>query len=112
MIGDKLIVEQHDTERATMEFHLSRQARDFYRFDEALFTLRGNILFANFHAARVFAQKMNDRRDLVSFPEQAGWALSRSQGWPILVVPRQHKWHEALLGADHGNGRALQHGRL
>ncbi len=71
MIGDKLIVEQYHTERATMEFHLSRQARDLYRFDESLFSLSGNILFANFHAARVFAQKMNDRRDLVSFPEQA-----------------------------------------
>jgi glycosidase len=54
-----------------MEFHVSRQARDRYDFDQALFTLTGNVLFANFHAARVFAQKMNARRDLVSFPEQA-----------------------------------------
>ena len=54
-----------------MEFHVSRQARDRYQFDESLFSLSGNILFANFHAARVFAQKMNDKRDLVSFPEQA-----------------------------------------
>ena len=54
-----------------MEFHVSRQVRDLYRFDESLFSLSGNVLFANFHAARVFAQKMNERRDLVSFPEQA-----------------------------------------
>ncbi|MFN2182616.1 MAG: alpha-amylase family glycosyl hydrolase, partial [Anaerolineae bacterium] len=54
-----------------MEFHVSRQARDRYQFDESLFALNGNILFANFHAARLFAQKMNDKRDLVSFPEQA-----------------------------------------
>jgi hypothetical protein len=54
-----------------MEFHVSREARDRYQFDEALFSLSGNVLFANFHAARVFAQRMNDRRDLVSFPEQA-----------------------------------------
>jgi hypothetical protein len=54
-----------------MEFHISRQARVRYRFDDSLFTLSGNVLFANFHAARVFAQKMNDKRDLVSFPEQA-----------------------------------------
>ena len=54
-----------------MEFHVSRQARDRYQFDESLFTLSGNVIFANFHAARVFAQKMNDKRDLVSFPEQA-----------------------------------------
>jgi hypothetical protein len=53
------------------EFHVSRQARDRYQFDESLFTLSGNVVFANFHAARVFAQKMNGKRDLVSFPEQA-----------------------------------------
>ena len=55
----------------TMEFHVSREARDRYQFDETLFSLSGNVLFANFHAARVFAQKMNDQRDLVRFPEQA-----------------------------------------
>ena len=54
-----------------MEFHVARQARDLYHFDESLFSLSGNVLFANFHGARVFAQKMNERRDLVSFPEQA-----------------------------------------
>ena len=54
-----------------MEFHISRQSRDLYQFDQSLFALSGNVLLANFHAARVFAQKMNDRRDLVSFPERA-----------------------------------------
>jgi hypothetical protein len=54
-----------------MEFHVSRQARDRYQFDESLFALSGNVLFANFHAARVFGQKMNDKRDLVRFPERA-----------------------------------------
>ena len=54
-----------------MEFHVARAARDHYQFDESLFSLSGNVLFANFHAARVFAQKMNERRDLVSFPERA-----------------------------------------
>lgn len=53
-----------------MEFHVSRKARDLYQFDETLFSLSGNVIFANFHAARVFAQKMNDRRDLLSFPER------------------------------------------
>ncbi len=55
----------------TMEFHISRQARDRYQFDASLFTLNGNVVLANFHAARVFAQKMNQKRDLVNFPEQA-----------------------------------------
>ncbi len=54
-----------------MEFHVSRQARDKYQFDESLFSLSGNVIFANFRAARLFAQKINARRDLVSFPEQA-----------------------------------------
>jgi len=54
-----------------MEFHISRQARNRYQFSESLFSLSGNVLFANFYAARTFAQKMNDKRDLVSFPEQA-----------------------------------------
>src|SRR5438876_9437328 len=53
-----------------MEFHVSREARDRYQFDETLFSLNGNVVFANFHAARVFAQKINDKRDLIRFPEQ------------------------------------------
>ncbi len=53
-----------------MEFHISRQARDRYQFDQALFSLSGNVIFANFHAARVFAQKMNEMQDLVRFPER------------------------------------------
>jgi hypothetical protein len=58
-------------DRAVREFHVSRKARDRYQFDDSLFALSGRVVFANFHAARVFAQKMNERRDLVAFPEQA-----------------------------------------
>jgi glycosidase len=56
---------------APIEFHISREARDFYQFDQSLYSLRGNVIFANFHAVRVFTQKMNSKRDLVSFPERA-----------------------------------------
>ncbi len=56
---------------ATFEFHISRAMRERYRFDQVLFSLSGNVVFANFHAARVFAQRMNARRDLARFPEQA-----------------------------------------
>ena len=56
---------------AHFEFHVSRDSRDRYQFDEALFSITGNVVFANFHAARVFAQKMNQKRDLVNYPEQA-----------------------------------------
>ena len=54
-----------------MEFHVSREARDAYQFDQSLFSFNGNVVFADFHAARVFAQRMNERRDLVHHPEQA-----------------------------------------
>ncbi len=54
----------------SMEFHISRQARDQYQFDQTLFSLTGNVIFANFYAVRLFAQQMNARRDLVRFPEQ------------------------------------------
>ncbi len=60
------------TERngVVMEFHVSRKARDLYQFDDLLFSLSGNAIFPNLHAARVFSQKMNERRDLINFPEQ------------------------------------------
>ncbi len=53
------------------EFHISNQTRQRYNFDEAIFTFNGNVIFANFHAARIFAQKMNAQRDLINYPEQA-----------------------------------------
>jgi len=53
------------------EFHISRQARDRYQFDAALFALSGNTIIADFQAARRFAQKINAQRDLIRFPEQA-----------------------------------------
>jgi len=56
---------------ALWEFHISRAARTRYQFDDTLFAFNGNVIFANFHAARVFAQRMNERRDVVNFPEQA-----------------------------------------
>lgn len=51
------------------EFHISRQARDHYQFDELMFGQAGNVIFANFHAARLFATKMNLKRDMINFPE-------------------------------------------
>jgi glycosidase len=55
----------------TLEFHVSREARDIYGLDEGLFSLDGNVILADFHGARVLAQKMNEKRDLVHFPERA-----------------------------------------
>lgn len=56
------------------EFHVSRQARDRYQLDESLFALSGNVILANFHAARIFAQRINQKRNLIEFPEQAAKA--------------------------------------
>ena len=54
-----------------MEFHISRKTRDRYRFDDSIFSLNGNVILANFHAARTFAQKINEKKDLKSFPDHA-----------------------------------------
>jgi glycosidase len=56
------------------EFHVSRQARDRYQFDQSLFASNGTVLFANFRAAREFAERMNSQRDLARFPERAARA--------------------------------------
>jgi len=56
---------------ATMEFHVSRKARGKYQFEDQLFTATGSVVFADFHGARLFAQKMNEKRDLANHPEQA-----------------------------------------
>ena len=56
---------------ARREFHISRAARDRYRLEGSLFQLTGNVVLADFHAARLLAQRINDRRDVVRFPEQA-----------------------------------------
>ncbi|HNW95619.1 MAG TPA: alpha-amylase family glycosyl hydrolase, partial [Anaerolineaceae bacterium] len=42
-----------------MEFHVSRLSREKYGFDQLLFSLNGNVIFANFQAARKFAQQIN-----------------------------------------------------
>ena len=53
------------------EFHISRKSRHRYQFSDSLYSLSGNVIFGDFHAARTFAQKMNEQRDLIHFPEQA-----------------------------------------
>ena len=57
--------------RMTFEFHVSRAARDRYEFEDALFALTGNVVFADYAAARRFAQQMNAQRDLAADPGSA-----------------------------------------
>ncbi|MCQ2613053.1 MAG: alpha-amylase family glycosyl hydrolase [Treponemataceae bacterium] len=43
-----------------MEFHINRRIRDLCGFDKALFSYDGNVIFRDFKAVRVFAQKVNN----------------------------------------------------
>ncbi len=52
---------KHHSSRGTSEFHVSRTAREEYDFDLELFSSSGNVVFANFAAARVFAAKLNTK---------------------------------------------------
>src|SRR6185437_5064591 len=55
---------------AKYEFHVSREARARYGFEEELFSLSGNVLFGNVAASRRFADKMNAQRDVEHYPER------------------------------------------
>jgi glycosidase len=53
-----------------MEFHVSREARDRYEFNQTLFAFSGNVVFANLGASREFAHRMNERRGAAADPTQ------------------------------------------
>jgi len=53
------------------EFHVSRASRSRLQFNQALFSISGNVILADYQAVRIFAQKMNEKRDLAHFPEKA-----------------------------------------
>ncbi|HEX6880153.1 MAG TPA: alpha-amylase family glycosyl hydrolase [Terriglobales bacterium] len=55
----------------TFEFHVSRAARERYGFRDALFSVTGNVVFADLAAAREFAHRVNLVRDAERNPEQA-----------------------------------------
>jgi len=55
----------------TFEFHVSRAVRDRYEFADALFSITGNVVFANLRATREFAHRMNRARDAERHPELA-----------------------------------------
>ena len=54
-----------------MEFHISRKARERYRFAESLFSYNGNVVFASLAACREFAHRMNQMRGADENPDQA-----------------------------------------
>ncbi len=101
-----------------MEFHISRQARERYRFAESLFSYTGNVILANMAACREFAYRMNQVRDVEKHPEQAVhagqlfamglideashvlMARYREQFDPQ-VMTSALEWFGAQVGADH-----------
>jgi hypothetical protein len=101
----------------TFEFHVSRNARDRYTFAEELFSVTGNVIFANLAASRQFAQRMNLVRDAAQHPELAVnpgelnamglidevlhmvMALYRQQRDPRSVVDAM-AWFEARMGHE------------
>ena len=54
------------------EFHISRSVRDKYAFDAGIYSLNGNVLFADFTSARRFAAKLNALRQDSDAPIRAG----------------------------------------
>lgn len=54
-----------------MEFHISGSARVKYQFDLALFKSTGDAVFADIHAAQLFAHKMNQKRVYVISPQES-----------------------------------------
>ena len=54
-----------------MDLHVSRQTRDRYQIDPSLVSIGGDIVFPNFHAVQLLAERMNRRRNLTRFPAQA-----------------------------------------
>ncbi|UCG03506.1 MAG: alpha-amylase [Candidatus Heimdallarchaeota archaeon] len=48
-----------------------RKARDIYKFEDSFFSSTGDVTFPNLHNVRVFVQKINQKRDLINFPEMA-----------------------------------------
>jgi hypothetical protein len=45
-----------------MEFHVSHQSRKRYQFDLKMFSYDGNVILADFMAAREFCSKINEIR--------------------------------------------------
>jgi len=107
----------------TFEFHVSRDARDRYQFGEELFSVTGNVIFANLAASRQFAQRMNLVRDAAQHPELAvnpgelnAMALIDEVLHVVMALYRQQRdphgliealaWFEARLGRE-ALGRTL-----
>ena len=62
----------HGSHPGDFEFHISRDARVKYQFRDSIYTLNGNVILADFRAARLFAMQMNAYRSPDAAPVRAG----------------------------------------
>ncbi|NLE83502.1 MAG: alpha-amylase [Chloroflexi bacterium] len=85
------------------EFHVTRAARDKYQFDEVLFSKNGNVIFANFHASREFAHKINQFRD-----ESAGFDTLASPADLNALGLMDEIFHRVMDEYYQTHGRAIQ----
>ena len=44
------------------DFHVSKASRQKYDFDQSLFSIKGNLIIANFSQARLLSDKINRKR--------------------------------------------------
>ena len=105
-------------DRALREFHISKKVRDAYGLPDTLFSVSGNVVFADFRAARELAHHLNERRDVPNHPERAVrasrlYAVGLIDEVLHLVVARHRQeraprlWTQvvALLSRDLGSER-------
>ncbi len=59
------------TDGSTYHFHILKSIRKLYSLENGLFQITGNVIFANFYQARTLADRMNEKRDTLRFPETA-----------------------------------------
>ena len=59
------------TKKGKYSFHILQSIRELYSLEKNLFQISGNVIFANFFQARYLAERMNEKRDTLRFPETA-----------------------------------------
>ena len=88
-----------------MEFHISRSARQRYRFSDTLFSWNGNVVFANMPACRAFAHRMNQVREADKHPERAVhagaiYAMGMIDEASHVLMARYRQQYDAQVLAD------------
>jgi len=52
------------TKLPKFEFHINRRARDDFQFEDSFFSIQGDVVFANFRAAQLFAETIRQKQKL------------------------------------------------